>query len=37
VKAVAYFEKLVALGSKGDATRPELVHAKAFLGRRRGA
>ena len=34
VKAVAYFEKLVVLGSKGDARRPELVHAQAFLGRR---
>ena len=33
-KAVAYFEKLVALSSKADTTRPELAHAKAFLGRR---
>jgi tetratricopeptide (TPR) repeat protein len=33
-KAVAYFEKLVVLGSKGDATRPELLHARTFLGPR---
>jgi tetratricopeptide (TPR) repeat protein len=33
-KAVAYFEKLVALSGKADTTRPELAHAKAFLGRR---
>jgi len=33
-KAVGYFEKLVALSSKADTTRPELDHAKAFLGRR---
>jgi tetratricopeptide (TPR) repeat protein len=33
-KAVAYFEKLVALSGKADTTRPELAHAKAFLGPR---
>ena len=33
-KAVRYFEKLVALASKADTTRPELDHANAFLGRR---
>ena len=33
-KAVAYFEKLVALSSKADTTRPELAHARAVLGRR---
>ena len=30
----AYFEKLVALSSNADTTRPEVAHAKAFLGRR---
>jgi len=29
-----YFEKLVALSSKADTTRPETTQAKAFLGRR---
>ncbi len=33
-KAVRYFEKLVALTSKADTTRPELDHANALLGRR---
>jgi len=33
-KAAAYFEKLVALASKADTTRPEVAHAKAVLGRR---
>jgi hypothetical protein len=33
-KAVGYFEKLVALSSKADTVRPELAHAKTFLGRR---
>jgi tetratricopeptide (TPR) repeat protein len=32
-KAGAYFEKLVALSSKADTVRPDVVHAKAFLGR----
>ncbi|HEV3350556.1 MAG TPA: hypothetical protein VHC93_25915, partial [Methylomirabilota bacterium] len=33
-KASGYFEKLVALSSKADTPRPELAHARAFLGRR---
>ena len=33
-KAAGYFEKLVALSSQADTTRPELAHAKSFLGRR---
>ena len=33
-KAGGYFEKLVALSSKADTSRPELAHARAFLGRR---
>jgi tetratricopeptide (TPR) repeat protein len=32
--AAAYYEKLVALTSKGDTARPEAAHARAFLGRR---
>lgn len=32
--ARSYFEKLVALSSKADTTRPDVTHAKAFLGRR---
>ncbi len=34
VRAAGYFEKLVALSSKADTTRPGLAHARAFLGRR---
>jgi tetratricopeptide (TPR) repeat protein len=34
VRAAGYFEKLVALSSKADTTRPEVAHARAFLGRR---
>jgi Tfp pilus assembly protein PilF len=33
-KAGAYFEKLLALSNKADTARPEVAHAKAFLGRR---
>ena len=33
-KAAGYFEKLIALSSKADTTRPEVAHAKAVLGRR---
>jgi tetratricopeptide (TPR) repeat protein len=33
-KAAGYFEKLVALSSRAETTRPEVAHAKAFLGRR---
>ena len=33
-KATGYFEKLVALASKGDTPRAELVRAKSFLGQR---
>ena len=33
-KAAGYFEKLVALSSHADTPRPELAHAKSFLGRR---
>jgi hypothetical protein len=29
-----YFEKVVALSSKADTTRPEMAHARSFLGRR---
>src|SRR5262245_48163098 len=32
-KATGYFEKLVALSSKADTPRPELIQARAFLGR----
>jgi tetratricopeptide (TPR) repeat protein len=34
VKAVAYYEKLIALASKADTTRPEIARARAFLGQR---
>src|SRR5205809_6067035 len=33
-KATEYFEKLMALARKADTARPEIVHAKAFLGQR---
>ena len=33
-KATGYFEKLIALSSKADTTRPDIAHAKAFVGRR---
>jgi tetratricopeptide (TPR) repeat protein len=33
-RAAGYFEKLVALSSKADTTRPELAYARSFLGRR---
>jgi tetratricopeptide (TPR) repeat protein len=33
-KAVAYYEKLVALTSKADTARPEIARARAFLGQR---
>ena len=33
-KATTYSEKLVALSGKADTARPEVAHAKAFLGRR---
>src|SRR5437879_2738749 len=33
-KAVGYYEKLVALASKADTTRPEIARAKAFIGTR---
>ena len=33
-KAAGYFEKVVALSSKADTTRPEMAHARSFLGRR---
>jgi len=33
-KAVAFYEKLAALTSKADTTRPEVSQARAFLGRR---
>ncbi len=33
-KAVAYYEKLVALASKADTARPEIARAKTFLGQR---
>jgi Tfp pilus assembly protein PilF len=33
-KAAAYFEKLLALAARADTARPEVAHARAFLGRR---
>jgi tetratricopeptide (TPR) repeat protein len=33
-KAAGYFEKVVALSSKADTTRPEMARARSFLGRR---
>src|SRR5213593_1904565 len=33
-KATEYFDKLMALARKADTVRPEITHAKAFLGRR---
>jgi tetratricopeptide (TPR) repeat protein len=33
-KAAAYFEKLLTLAGRADTARPELAHARAFLGRR---
>src|ERR1043166_9711553 len=32
-KATEYFEKLMALARKADTARPEIAHAKGFLGR----
>ncbi len=33
-RAVSYFEKLIGLSGKADTARPEVAHARSFLGRR---